>query len=547
MRDFSAELAPVSPYSEALGLRYLHYFPASNVLYSGIPKNASTQMLNSLLRAEGVSEEDLGFAVHFGVKDPFRVKSSWFPADAASLVAVRDPLDRIVSTYLDKVVLQSEPYFRNMVSAQCQIGDEDLNPQIHGISMEQFVHVVCSSLNSDLDEHLRPQRDFALRLSYTHVVDLSGANNLEFILRHLGLSSETYKGADLHHRRSRLRDEESGTGAGAMSQVKSSAFFRDKTEGGLLPTANDLLSEDLREMLADRFRDDYEWIRDLIGRSETNRPAMVHSGWSKKASEKDGGTSSSWTFGKISDRAQSHSKRFRVSPEIHTHDNLFDYLVRHAGGSDPVDAYFTDGRDCAEILRDLGEHAGVQWGDGPSLLEFASGFGRVTRHFGHVVPSARVTACDIHPEAVEFVSATLGVPTLLSSIVPESLHLSSRFHVIFALSFFSHVAPDMFGRWLARLGQATEENGVLIFTTHGPGSRPAAGLGDFGDVWFGEMSDQPDLDPSVYGTTVVSRSYVEEQLELAGLVAVDYLPAHWWGHQDTYVCRPSASFGAGRQ
>lgn len=57
----------------------------------------------------------------------------------------------------------------------------------------------------------------------------------------------------------------------------------------------------------------------------------------------------------------------------------------------------------------------------PSLLEFASGHGRFTRHLVKVLGPSRVTVSDVVPDAVGFATQTFGVQGFMSASVPEQV------------------------------------------------------------------------------------------------------------------------------
>jgi SAM-dependent methyltransferase len=230
--------------------------------------------------------------------------------------------------------------------------------------------------------------------------------------------------------------------------------------------------------------------------------------------------------------------RYNVSGDIDPADHIFWFLHGHpAIGASAAEHYFSDGRDCAVKLRKLiEEHLA---GGSLSILEFASGYGRVTRHLPNVLPEARYTACDIHAAAIRFVSR-LGVEAVQSCEVPEEFDLARSFDVVFALSFFSHAAPRIWARWLHRLVQHTAVGGLTIFTTHGERSRSqvAPGSEPVGDFVFLPHSEQPDLPSDQYGTALTPLQFVYAQiaaLETSRLIKFE--EGYWWGHQDVYVMR----------
>jgi len=233
--------------------------------------------------------------------------------------------------------------------------------------------------------------------------------------------------------------------------------------------------------------------------------------------------------------------RHRVSGAIDPRDWIFWFLYNLSVFPNKIDAinnYFDDGADCAGKLRALiAEQRPVA---GARILEFAAGYGRVTRHLRNVVPEADVTACDIHPEAVAFLRESLGVAAAGSADSPKDFNLGQDFDVVFALSFFSHLPQSSWRRWLLALAEHTAPDGLLIFTTHGERSRvnlanPEIGADGF---WFKPESEQQDLPGNTYGSAITLPAYVLRQiLEVPNMRLVRFQEGYWWGHQDVYVLR----------
>jgi SAM-dependent methyltransferase len=163
---------------------------------------------------------------------------------------------------------------------------------------------------------------------------------------------------------------------------------------------------------------------------------------------------------------------YGVSAEIHPSDHIFRFMREHpVVGPRAAAEYFSDGRDCAVKLRTLIEERRPV--DSVSILEFASGYGRVSRHLPKVIPEATLTACDIHAEAVRFID-WLGVESILSRENPDDFNAGRAFDVVFALSFFSHIPQTTWTRRLRRLLDCTLPGGLLIFTTLDAQSRKFA-------------------------------------------------------------------------
>jgi SAM-dependent methyltransferase len=235
---------------------------------------------------------------------------------------------------------------------------------------------------------------------------------------------------------------------------------------------------------------------------------------------------------------------YGVSAEIHPSDHIFRFMREHpVVGPRAAAEYFSDGRDCAVKLRTLIEDQRPV--DSVSILEFASGYGRVTRHLPKVIPEATLTACDIHAEAVRFIDQP-GVECILSCEKPDDFNAGRAFDVVFALSFFSHIPKTTWTRWLRRLLDYTLPGGLLIFTTHGERSRklaaPDSVPGD--DFSFLPDSEQSDLPTEQYGAAFSPFAFVKRQIAtLADARLVKFQEEYWWTHQDLYVLtRAMASY-----
>ncbi len=252
----------------------------------------------------------------------------------------------------------------------------------------------------------------------------------------------------------------------------------------------------------------------------------------------------------LDDHCAHFALRHRVSQAVHPDDLIFRWLLEHPVFETPrhaVEYYFEDGAKSATLLACLlRDRLGLDTNASFDLLEFAAGYGRVTRHLRNELPHATIVASDIHPQAIEFLSAVLGVPALQSVPDPRTFRVEKPYDVVFALSFFSHVPRHTFGPWIAALFGALRPGGYLVFTTHGLKSRAALGLGDLelpaDGFWFRPQSEQGDLEPAEYGTTVVTREFVAEEVSRhVGAQLAVFESAHWWDHQDLYaVGKPMA-------
>jgi len=241
------------------------------------------------------------------------------------------------------------------------------------------------------------------------------------------------------------------------------------------------------------------------------------------------------------------ARQFNTSAAIHEEDFLLKFLEEHFPSKQTAfEHYFSNGLESAERIRDIIKRNIPPHGISTinpnkfSLLDFASGFGMVNRHFKNVLPEAFIEACDIHPKSVEFHSNKLNIKCHLSSDNAEDLNIGKRYDVVIAISFFSHLPSDSWLPWLQQLFQLINEGGMLIFTCHGPSSHVAADhqLNRKGiDFLFYPESEQKDLDAALYGTSCAHPNYVVEiinQMHHAHLT--EYKQGAWWGGtQDFYA------------
>jgi SAM-dependent methyltransferase len=241
------------------------------------------------------------------------------------------------------------------------------------------------------------------------------------------------------------------------------------------------------------------------------------------------------------------ASNLQVQHEVHPHDLILKFILNHPGFTSQHDAlsyYFNDGNNSARLLADLVHgYLGYPNTGKVDLLEFASGYGCVSRHLSKHLPNALITSCDIHPEAVSFVRDILHGNVVLSRKVPEDLARGKEYDIIFALSFFSHMPRSTWGRWIKALYASLKPEGFLIFTTHGKASAAVMGVTEVPEdgFWYKPESEQFDIDNSEYGLTVTTPSFVIKELygQIQAPLAL-YRDAFWWTHQDLYIVAKSA-------
>jgi SAM-dependent methyltransferase len=228
---------------------------------------------------------------------------------------------------------------------------------------------------------------------------------------------------------------------------------------------------------------------------------------------------------------------------VHPNDHLVHYVVTvsprsiEKGFRVGLGEYFDRGRLDAEqaiaVMRSLGHDPETS-----SVLEFAAGYGRVTRH----IHLPNFMASDIHADAIPFLQETFGVDAQRSSEAPDLFNPGRKFDFIFVLSLFSHLSDHVFGPWLKKLYSLLKPGGHLMFTTYGVSGAamdkhlsPSLPLTeDF--KFFPELTDQPDLDRATYGTMVATETYVRRKVTgwTNGNI-VSFKENAWWLIQDEWV------------
>lgn len=228
-----------------------------------------------------------------------------------------------------------------------------------------------------------------------------------------------------------------------------------------------------------------------------------------------------------------------VCRAIDARDEMLAFALDYHGESRDLAlvSYFRSGLAAFDALRQL-----LEWRFGSlervgRVLDFASGFGRMTRFLVTALPADRVWVSEIQAGAARFQKRWLGVGVVPAAAAPEAFACERRFSAIFAASFFSHLPQPAFRTWLERLWSRVEPGGFLAFSTHGeevmlPGrTMPASGF------YFEEMSESDALDKSSYGSSWASEGFVRRTAEetLGGDIVVHRLARGLWHFQDLYV------------
>src|SRR5690242_10736528 len=100
-----------------------------------------------------------------------------------------------------------------------------------------------------------------------------------------------------------------------------------------------------------------------------------------------------------------------IRPEIPINDFIYRFQLRRMSNNKAkgVAEYYRVGRYSADLFKNellpeiLRIRGRLGYDKNPTtLLDFASGYGAVSRHFSQLLPEFTVTTCDIHREATRF-------------------------------------------------------------------------------------------------------------------------------------------------
>ncbi len=243
--------------------------------------------------------------------------------------------------------------------------------------------------------------------------------------------------------------------------------------------------------------------------------------------------------------AGAFSEWMGLDARIDPHDDVYRFFTGHGTWSSPMRDYLADGwRTLAELMLLL-ERAGTSLSGCGTVLEFASGHGRFTRHLVKALGPERVTVSDVVPGAVAFSTAHFGVHGLLSTAEPQDIVWPRQYDLVFVLSLFSHLPRTSWSRWLARLWQAVAPGGWLVFSTHGEYAAQRAGVALDGQGFhFVADSESSAIDVRQYGTAYTSADFVQAQLTACAPEGTrrTVAPAWFWAHQDAFMLqRPFAT------
>lgn len=224
---------------------------------------------------------------------------------------------------------------------------------------------------------------------------------------------------------------------------------------------------------------------------------------------------------------------------IDERDDMLDFALQLFGydRDRALTSYFQNALEQFQLVRHIAAWRTAGRGPIGRMLDFASGYGRLTRLLVHEHLADEVTVSDILAGGMEFQAQQFGVRTILSTTDPKDFAAPDQYDLIFVASLFTHLPEATFLAWLRRLAELLTPSGLLIFSVHDELLAPEP---FDGGIRFESRSESRVLDANDYGSTWVTESYVREQVAAIdpGLACIRMRRAlaEW---QDVYVISPS--------
>ena len=226
-----------------------------------------------------------------------------------------------------------------------------------------------------------------------------------------------------------------------------------------------------------------------------------------------------------------------LNTRIHPNDQMLLHSLRHHGDTQvALSQYYNVAFQQFFVAQQIVNRIFGSTGADLDILDFACGYGRMLRFQSLITPRGQLYACEIQPDAVDFVVREFGVVGIHSCTEPEKFEPGRKFDVIWVASLFSHLPGDLFRRWIQRLAELLSPCGILAFSVHDASLLPEGLALPERGILFGPDSEIDQLPEGTYGTTYVSEAFVACAFEtIQSGHSYTRLPKALAHEQDVYV------------
>jgi SAM-dependent methyltransferase len=237
----------------------------------------------------------------------------------------------------------------------------------------------------------------------------------------------------------------------------------------------------------------------------------------------------------------------RVVPGLAGRVHYNDFMLS-SPQPDHVASYRGGAIEFVDLLGECLTEAGRDWASVSNALEVGCGYGRIVRELRERLPADSIHVADVIEEGARFTAAEFGAKKI-PVVERAGSEWSGRFDLIYLLSVYTHLRRDLIEENLAAVAEMLAPGGVLVFTTHGPGSAETAEQYD--QYWLdkkrvlaamadaGYYYERYPYYYAEYGLTWMTKATVDRMAATIApsLEAVSYRPLGLGGHQDVYVWR----------
>lgn len=159
-----------------------------------------------------------------------------------------------------------------------------------------------------------------------------------------------------------------------------------------------------------------------------------------------------------------------------------------------------------------------------SILDFGSGYGRMTRFLRAEYPEARLAVCDIDHRAVDFCAERFGAEPIYGGEHPPEL--AEPFELVWVCSVLTHLDLPAWEEMFSFFKRAVTPGGVLAFTVQGRAIRERMLDPAYGDYYLCSVEHNRELAESLDGFTFMPyyRPPIEHEPSRYGISLVE----PWW-------------------
>lgn len=103
------------------------------------------------------------------------------------------------------------------------------------------------------------------------------------------------------------------------------------------------------------------------------------------------------------------------------------------------------------------------------ILEWGCGVSRIVRHIPNIASKdCKIYGVDINDEMIKWNTKNISkVKFAKNNYNPPLSFADNQFDLIFALSVFTHIEPEIQNLWIKEICRVAGVNGIFLFTTHG--------------------------------------------------------------------------------